>query len=112
MKNTSLFLLIILLLCSCDLTIVAPDTPDCIIEKISNIRSEYPDSKAYAWELTFNSKYVYYISPRFEDDLGSVYDQYCNLLCHPDGGISGNGDGSCPDFFDQAKFVRTIWEAN
>jgi len=34
------------------------------------------------------------------DQMGEVRDTSGNIICHPDGGITGKGDGKCPDFFD------------
>lgn len=33
----------------------------------------------------------------------------CDLLCAPEGGFSGTGDGNCPDFYDESEFLRTEW---
>lgn len=45
------------------------------------------------------------------DMYTEVYDQDCTYLCAPDGGLTGLGDGTCPDFFDEARHLETIWVA-
>ena len=43
-------------------------------------------------------------------DFSDLYDDHCNLICHPDGGIAGGGDGSCSDFFATCKNEVLIWK--
>ena len=31
------------------------------------------------------------------------------VICHPDGGITGRGDGRCPDFFVERRNERVVW---
>lgn len=45
------------------------------------------------------------------DMYTEVYDLDCNYLCAPDGGLTGTGDGTCPDFFDEATHLDTVWVA-
>ena len=44
------------------------------------------------------------ISIFFRDSTGTV-------LCAPDGGIDGRGDGRCPDFLAERKEERILWRA-
>jgi len=39
-----------------------------------------------------------------------VFDNNCNLLGHPDGGFTGKGDGTLPDFTKEAKEEKLIWK--
>ena len=39
----------------------------------------------------------YYVPPRCCDVWSDLYDADGALVCHPDGGITGGGDGRCPD---------------
>nr|WP_262893218.1 hypothetical protein [Dyadobacter subterraneus] len=36
-------------------------------------------------------------------------DENYNLLCSPDGGITGGGDGKCLDFVKKASNQKLIW---
>jgi hypothetical protein len=39
----------------------------------------------------------YYLPARCCDIWSDLYDAEGRLVCHPDGGITGRGDGQCPD---------------
>ena len=38
-----------------------------------------------------------------------VYDDQCIFACAPEGGLTGQGDGVCPSFFDEATHLGTVW---
>ncbi len=43
--------------------------------------------------------------------FGLLYDSECNLICAPDGGFTGNGDGRCPDgILSGIEFTKTVWQ--
>ncbi len=54
---------------------------------------------------------VYYFPPRQQccDFASEVFSASGRRLCSPDGGITGNGDGGCPDFAASARRVRLVW---
>jgi hypothetical protein len=86
-------------------------TPDCINEKISSILSEgvwNPPAKIYSY--IYNGQTVYYIPARCCDIPSTLYDQNCKIICHPDGGFSGMGDGKCNDFFSSRSDGQLVWE--
>lgn len=72
-------------------------------EDVSN-----PPAKVYRY--TYNGKEVYFLTSRCCDITSKVYDTDGNLLCEPDGGITGQGDGRCTDFFDARTNETLIWE--
>ena len=43
------------------------------------------------------------------DQFNYLYDSDCNIICAPDGGFIGTGDGKCPDFIEPIK-KTLIWE--
>jgi|GEM_PF-3431227 len=50
----------------------------------------------------YQGDFVFFVpSPGYPDSLSTLYDRCSQLLCHPDGGISGRGDGRCRDFVEQ-----------
>ncbi len=59
---------------------------------------------------TYNSQPVYFVPAHCCDIPSVVYDATGNLLCSPDGGLSGKGDGKCPDFFTQRTNEQLIWQ--
>jgi hypothetical protein len=44
--------------------------------------------------------------------FGELFDESGILLCAPDGGITGRGDGRCPDFFDERREELRVWADN
>lgn len=90
---------------------VPKGTPDCVQEMIAGIAIDdvwNPPAKVYSY--TYNGQTVYYIPQRCCDIPSEVYDENCELICHPDGGFSGRGDGRCDDFFDTRTDEKLIWE--
>ena len=61
------------------------------------------------WYYDLNGDAVYYVSPQCCDIQSILYDEHGNILCHPDGGITGRGDGRCPTFFDDRKKGQRLW---
>lgn len=52
---------------------------------------------------------VYYVPPICCDVSAELYDRNGSLICSPDGGIAGDGDGKCPDFFDARTDEKRVW---
>ena len=47
----------------------------------------------------YNGQTVYYIPVHSCcDQWSDLYDSDGNIICHPDGGITGEGDFNCTDF--------------
>ena len=51
----------------------------------------------------YHNQTVYYISPVVVDGFSQLFDKKHTLLCSPEGGLTGKGDGQCADFFQKAK---------
>lgn len=88
------------------------DAPSCLIKKLEEIRSNpiagNPPAKLSEYE--YNGTKVYLLTKPCCDQYNELYDVNCNYLCAPSGGYTGKGDGKCPDFDTNAKFVKVIWE--
>ena len=85
--------------------------PACIQQRIEEIKKETvwnPPAEVYEYE--YNGKTVFYISSDCCDHFNTVIDENCNPVCAPSGGITGKGDGKCPDFNSMAKKVRVVWK--
>ncbi|HEX6535209.1 MAG TPA: hypothetical protein VF041_11455 [Gemmatimonadaceae bacterium] len=52
---------------------------------------------------------VYYLPPRCCDVPGVLYDSAGAVVCLPDGGITGKGDGRCNDFSAVRRDEVVIW---
>jgi hypothetical protein len=62
------------------------------------------------WKARYAGQVVYYEPPQQFDQMGSLFDERGKLLCHPDGGITGRGDGRCPGFVkDPGNHLALIW---
>ena len=100
-----------LLVNSCNKEKIAKDTPDCIKSEIAKIQSEeVRNPPASVWQYQYNGKTVYYIPSYCCDMFSQLFDDHCNLICSPDGGITGGGDGQCTDFFDRRKHEKLVWQ--
>jgi hypothetical protein len=85
--------------------------PDCIQEKITEISQQEvwnPPAKVYRY--LFQEKNVYFIPQRCCDIPSQLFDENCELICLPDGGYTGKGNGACPDFFSARTDEKLIWK--
>ncbi|MGB8357968.1 MAG: hypothetical protein WCD55_05055 [Bacteroidales bacterium] len=89
------------------------DVPDCINALARSIKREAvrnPPAMIVEWQLTTGEKY-YYIPPYCCDMFSELYDSDCNLICAPDGGFSGQGDGRCPaDILNSIESTKVVWK--
>ncbi len=86
------------------------DLPLCMQGIVDQILSEpvrVPPAKVYSYD--YMNQRVYYIPPYQSDFFSELYTEDCGLLCHPDGGFTGMGDGACPDFFAQRTNEVLEW---
>jgi hypothetical protein len=109
-KSTFFLVGIILLFLSCKSSESIIDYPSCIAEKIQELKkSEIQNPPAQVWKWEVNGLTYYYITSDCCDQFNYLYDEDCNVVCAPDGGFTGNGDGNCPEF--TSEIVRTLlWE--
>ena len=83
----------------------------CINRKIGLIKSKAKwNPPAQVNEYLYQGKHVFLFSADCCDQFEELYDEDCNLLCSPFGGISGQGDGRCNDFRTQAQHIRLVWK--
>jgi hypothetical protein len=64
---------------------------------------------AYVASYDYAGQIVYYVPPRCCDIFGDLYNAAGQVICHPDGGLTGRGDGRCPDFLSQRTNETIIW---
>lgn len=105
------FLFFYLLLVGCSSTQIETPIPSCIQKKIIEIQNnpiQNPPAKVQKWEV--NGAIYYYITSNCCDQYNYLYDEGCTIICAPDGGITGFGDGKCFDFSNLKKTL--IWEDN
>jgi len=85
--------------------------PACIQQKINQIKKEPKwNPPAEVHEYSYNGKRVFYFTSSCCDQYNLVYDENCNVVCAPSGGITGKGDNKCIDFTNNATEIRLIWK--
>lgn len=113
MKTTILVYGTLFLILGCDKYNLTNEyeIPLCIKSKIDEIAAGEvwnPPAKIYCY--SYSGQTVYYFPSRCCDIPSLLYDEDCNVICSPDGGYTGEGDGQCPDFFDTRTNGELIWE--
>jgi hypothetical protein len=90
-----------------DPEIEAPSCIRTIIEQIASEPVRNPPASVWRWEV--DGQTFYYETSDCCDQFNNLYDTDCNMVCAPDGGITGEGDGNCPEF--TGEITRTlIWQ--
>ncbi len=112
--HTSLLMLLtIFAFVSCEKLDVLPETPSCIKKKIRQMkRAEVRNPPGSIWQFRYNDQIIYYIPPYCCDIPSELLDDKCNLICKPDGGFTGKGDGQCDDFYGKRIKGVLIWQDN
>jgi hypothetical protein len=108
--STYLIVSVTVLICSCTKISVPYDTPSCVKNKIRKIQAKSvynPPASVSLWE--FEGKKYYYFTSDCCDQMTELFDEDCDLVCHPDGGLTGKGDGKCPDFSTGVLKRTVIW---
>jgi hypothetical protein len=85
--------------------------PNCIkgkIKEYEGLTGKY--QPAYIKSYRYKGATVYYVPARCCDQMSEVLDAECNVICRPEGGITGKGDGKCSDFLETATEGKVIWE--
>ncbi|MFC1919283.1 DUF6970 domain-containing protein [Chloroflexota bacterium] len=84
--------------------------PDWLIDLMQKMKNEpVANPPASITQYEYKGQTVYYVPPRYADIPSTLYDKEGNVIGHPDGGMTGQGDGRARDFFDERKNERTIW---
>ncbi len=92
-------------------TVIPLGVPQCIVELIAVYRNqpkENPPRKIY--QYSYKGSKVYYITAPCCDQFTDLLDNNCKIMGHPDGGITGKGDGKLADFNAEKKDEKLVWE--
>ena len=114
MKGTIKYLFYIIVITiiaiSCDDSDSEQEIPTCIENKIENLKTNVvTNPPTQIWKWMDNGDTYYYITSDCCDQFNYLYNENCEIVCAPDGGITGNGDGNCPTFSN--NIVKTlVWE--
>jgi len=78
------------------------------ITKHSNEKKANPPIHIYSYQ--YNGATVYFETTPCCDQYTNLYSADGKLLCHPDGGLTGRGDGQCADFAKTRTEERLVWQ--
>jgi hypothetical protein len=94
-----------------DTTSLTDSLPACVRKIINDGHKEFsPNLPLKVDEYLYKGKTVFYVTAPCCDFYNMVYDDSCKTICGASGGFTGRGDGKCPDFSKEAKFVKQIWK--
>ena len=114
MKRRARFLLpgiTLLLVVACGDSPTEPQgNPQWLQSLIARIEAEpvtTPPTEIYSYR--YRGDTVYFRISRCCDIRSVLYDADGAILCEPNGGVDGGGDGRCPDFFSMRSEERLVW---
>lgn len=64
---------------------------------------------AFVAKYQYRGEAVYFLPARCCDVWSTVYRTDGTTLCHPDGGVTGHGDGQCPTFLKERTNEQIVW---
>jgi len=113
MKNIAVYLLSLIILFGGCSQVNTPENPEWINDMISEFQTQPVGNPPQSiWQYTYMGEVVYYVPPQCCDQFSTLYDKDGNVICAPDGGITGSGDGRCSDFFEVRENEKLIWQDN
>ncbi len=85
--------------------------PVCVSDLIKEIEAEpVSNPPRSVWQYLYKGEIVYYIPSICCDIPSRLLGADCKLICNPDGGFAGTGDGKCKDFFTTRTKEKLIWQ--
>ncbi len=93
---------------SCDDNSFPDDLPSCLEEQVKQVMlSSHSETKLELY--LYKGENVYMVNEKavYPDKLTRVLNEKCEVVCEF-GGIAGLN--TCPDFSENAEFVRVVWE--
>jgi len=107
-------LLIVLLSAGCGRSPAAPEpastAPPWLTAVIRQLETQAVTSPpAFVARYEYKGDTVYFVPQRCCDVTSAVYRSDGAVMCRPDGGLAGTGDGRCSDFFAERRNEHVIW---
>jgi len=96
--------------CSSSLLTTEP-VPGWLSTKLREFDRMGSNAPAFVARYDYQGRVVYYVAPRCCDIPSVLYDSAGTVVCAPDGGFTGGGDGRCPDFIAQRSNEKILWRA-
>ncbi len=90
---------------------VAPERlPTWLTSLIHQLEKEpVANPPAFIARYEYKREIVYYLPARCCDIWSTLYRADGTIVCHPDGGIAGRGDGRCPGFPAERVNEQIVW---
>jgi hypothetical protein len=107
MRHRALTILLTLL-AAAPAALAQTNIPPAVAKRIAEYKSA-TNSLPAIWRYIYKGEPVYYVPPGGDDIASVLYDAKGNLVCSPDGGLTGRGDGKCPDFFKERSHGELLW---
>ncbi len=85
--------------------------PAAIQKKIDDIKKadvQNPPTVVYSYD--YKGEKVFYFSAPCCDRYSDLFNAKGEIICHPDGGFTGKGDGECSDFGEKRANEVLIWK--
>ncbi|HEX9888281.1 MAG TPA: hypothetical protein VGA69_02295 [Nitriliruptorales bacterium] len=103
-------LVAVVLVTGCSSPEVGADAPPWLQRQIEQISSEeVSNPPTEIWKYSYQDAIVYYRPARCCDIPSTLWSADGEVLCHPDGGLTGAGDGQCPDFAEARSDKDLVW---
>jgi hypothetical protein len=104
-------LLLVMLVGSCSPSTPGEKNPLWVTALIAKYATEPVGNPPQSiWRYKFKGQTVYYTPPQCCDQMGILYDASGTIICYPDGGLTGKGDGRCPDFSTLRSNEKLVWQ--
>jgi hypothetical protein len=85
-------------------------SPQWVRELVAALeRQPVANPPAFLAQYIYRGDTTYYLPSRCCDIQSQVFDRFGTVICAADGGITGEGDGRCPDYFTERREERIIW---
>ena len=90
--------------------LIDPKLPAWLIDKIKLIaKDETIPVGSHVIQLSNKKKKYYSLPVACCDQFVPLFDEEGKLLCHPEGGIAGNGDGKCKGLEKKLQKSKIVW---
>jgi hypothetical protein len=99
------------LLAGCTTTAVEPPPTPAVVDRLMAQFQAEPvaNPPRSIWRYDFQGRVVYYVPPACCDIPSALYEADGTVVCSPDGGMTGRGDGRCPTFFEDRRGEALVW---
>mgnify|MGYP006359527517 FL=1 len=107
---TAVLLLALTASSACGQATTRPERPSWVSALILKLEGEpVANPPASIARYVYRGDTVYYLPPRCCDIQSVVFDKVGKVMCAADGGMTGRGDGRCPDFFETRREETIVW---